>query len=108
MRWLDANEPGTRIFNRYEWGGFIGQHRPGQPIFMDGRADVYGDELLRMYVDWLWFGSLGYQHDPGSAATAQITSRTSGDNLVSREHWVGVDLDEDKTMLLRAGRIAIQ
>jgi len=50
VRWLDANEPGTRLFNRYEWGGYIGQHRPDQPIFMDGRADVYGDELLQMYV----------------------------------------------------------
>jgi hypothetical protein len=50
VAWLDANEPGTRIFNRYEWGGYIGQHRPNQLIFMDGRADVYGDELLKMYV----------------------------------------------------------
>ena len=51
VRWMDANEPGERVFNRYEWGGYIGQHRPQKPIFMDGRADVYGDELLRMYVD---------------------------------------------------------
>jgi len=50
VAWLDEHEPGTRIFNRYEWGGYIGQHRPQQPVFMDGRADVYGDELLRMYV----------------------------------------------------------
>jgi hypothetical protein len=51
VRWMDANEPGERVFNRYEWGGYIGQHRPQKPIFMDGRADVYGDELLHMYVD---------------------------------------------------------
>jgi hypothetical protein len=50
VAWLDAHEPGSRIFNRYEWGGYIGQHRPNQLIFMDGRADVYGDELLKMYV----------------------------------------------------------
>jgi hypothetical protein len=50
VAWLDAHEPGTRIFNRYEWGGYIGEHRPNQPIFMDGRADVYGDALLKMYV----------------------------------------------------------
>ena len=59
VEWLDANEPGTRIFNRYEWGGYIGQHRPQQPIFMDGRADVYGDELLHMYV-----GVIGLHGDP--------------------------------------------
>lgn len=50
VTWMDANNPGQRIFNRYEWGGYVGEHRPDYPIFMDGRADVYGDELLRMYV----------------------------------------------------------
>jgi hypothetical protein len=59
VEWMDANNPGERIFNRYEWGGFIGQHRPQYPIFMDGRADVYGDDLLRMYVS-----IIGLEGDP--------------------------------------------
>ena len=59
VTWMDEHDPGTRIFNRYEWGGYIGQHRPQQPIFMDGRADVYGDELLQMYV-----GIIGLHGDP--------------------------------------------
>jgi hypothetical protein len=59
VAWLDANEPGDRIFNRYEWGGYIGQRRPEKLIFMDGRADVYGDELLRMYVS-----VIGLEGDP--------------------------------------------
>jgi hypothetical protein len=50
VAWLDEHPQGKRIFNRYEWGGYIGQHRPQQLVFMDGRADVYGDQLLRMYV----------------------------------------------------------
>jgi hypothetical protein len=59
VEWMDANDPGERIFNRYEWGGYIGQHRPQYPIFMDGRADVYGDDLLRMYVS-----IIGLEGDP--------------------------------------------
>jgi hypothetical protein len=59
VAWLDQHEAGARIFNRYEWGGYIGQHRPSQPVFMDGRADVYGDELLQMYVS-----IIGVQGDP--------------------------------------------
>jgi hypothetical protein len=51
VAWMDAHDPGQRVFNRYEWGGYIGQHRPEKPIFMDGRADVYGDGLLHMYVE---------------------------------------------------------
>ena len=57
--WMDAHEPGSRIFNRYEWGGYIGQHRPQQLIFMDGRADVYGDALLQEYV-----AIIGVRDDP--------------------------------------------
>jgi hypothetical protein len=59
VAWMDANDPGTRMFNRYEWGGYIGQHRPDQLIFMDGRADLYGDELLQMYV-----AIIGLRGDP--------------------------------------------
>lgn len=59
VAWMDDNDPGDRIFNRYEWGGYIGEHRPDEPIFMDGRADVYGDELLQMYVS-----IIGLHSDP--------------------------------------------
>ncbi len=59
VAWMDEHDPGTRIFNRYEWGGYIGQHRPQQLIFMDGRADVYGDALLQLYV-----GIIGLHGDP--------------------------------------------
>lgn len=48
------------------------------------------------------YGSLGYMHE--GAQLTQLTHAV-GDNLVSREHWVGVDLGEDKQFLLRAGRI---
>jgi hypothetical protein len=48
--WLDLHPQGTRLFNRYEWGGYLGEHQPSQLVFMDGRADVYGDALLKMYV----------------------------------------------------------
>jgi hypothetical protein len=50
VRWIQATHPGTRVFNRYEWGGYLGEEIPSLPIFMDGRADVYGDALLRQYV----------------------------------------------------------
>jgi hypothetical protein len=47
-------------------------------------------------------GSLGYMWQ--NAGLTQITQRAQH-NLVSREHWLGVDLGEDKQMLLRAGRM---
>lgn len=46
-------------------------------------------------------GTLGYSHEGGLPAS--ITASTQ-DNLVSREHWLGVDL-ADGAVLLRAGRL---
>ena len=63
------------------------------------------------------YGSLGYMAQ--NAQTTQITSNVNDPNCketgptlcagnrVSREHWLGVDLGEDKQWLLRAGRIDI-
>ena len=77
VEWMDANDPGDRIFNRYEWGGYIGQHRPQEPIFMDGRADVYGDDLLHMYVS-----VIGVQGDP-----QQVFDRYEIDHVVIPPDW---------------------
>ncbi len=46
--------------------------------------------------------SIGYVHEGAQAAA--ITHNAT-DNLVSRTHWVGVDLGADREWLLRAGRM---
>lgn len=41
-----------RIFNEYGFGGYlIHQLHPTQRVFIDGRADVFGDEFLKRYLD---------------------------------------------------------
>lgn len=40
-----AEEPG---YNSYNWGGYLIWR--GLPVFVDGRADVYGDEFLFYYL----------------------------------------------------------
>ncbi len=51
---------------------------------------------------WVASGSLGYE--PKGGLMAALT-RGSEENVVSRYHWVGYHLDEDGTMLVRAGRM---
>ena len=48
--WILANEPGTRPFNTYSWGGYLGLMRPDTPIFIDGRSDIYGSGPIREYA----------------------------------------------------------
>lgn len=40
---------GVRGFNTYGWGGYLIWRR--LPVFIDGRADVYGDEFLSRYLE---------------------------------------------------------
>lgn len=49
-----------------------------------------------------------HHQDPASCGVIPTsTAPACVGNMVSREHWVGVDLGEDKQWLLRAGRINI-
>ena len=48
--WLQTHDAGTRVFNQYEWGGYLGLKMPQEPVFIDGRADVYGDAAIGEYV----------------------------------------------------------
>jgi hypothetical protein len=40
-----ANLPGP-MFNSYNWGGYFIYNLPDQPVFVDGRTDLYGDDFL--------------------------------------------------------------
>jgi hypothetical protein len=60
LAWLEAEEPGDRVFNRYEWGGYLIHERPDRRVFIDGRAqDVYSDAILSQYAD-----VIGLRGDP--------------------------------------------
>ena len=74
---------------------------PLQQQFITMRADLYGDVKLGRFRA---AGSVGYI--PQGDLQASLT-RTPSDNLISREHWLGAELDEDGAWLVRAGRIAL-
>lgn len=46
VAWLKAHRPEGRLFNSYNWGGYLLWTLPEYPVFLDGRADLYGDEIL--------------------------------------------------------------
>jgi hypothetical protein len=44
--------PEARMFNSYVWGGYlINELYPQQRVFIDGRPDMYGDALVKEYVE---------------------------------------------------------
>ena len=47
--WLEAEGlDQARIFNEYGWGGYLIWREV--PVFIDGRADLYGDEFIYFYM----------------------------------------------------------
>ncbi len=77
---------------------------PGTPVseqFILMEADLKAQVTLGRFRA---SGSLGYMQL--GSQSYQITQNAQN-NLVSREHWLGVDLGEDKPFLLRAGRIDV-
>jgi hypothetical protein len=40
----DHPQPGP-LYNTYDWGDFISWYLPEKPVAIDGRTDLYGDEI---------------------------------------------------------------
>ncbi len=52
IEWVREHRPAGPMFNSYNWGGYLIWHLwPDYRVFVDGRTDLYGDELLRQYLD---------------------------------------------------------
>jgi len=46
----EHHPPGPLLFNDYNWGGYlIWKLYPAERVFIDGRADLYGDEFMDQY-----------------------------------------------------------
>lgn len=52
VAFLQQHPPGGHILNHYDWGGYlIWKLYPNTPVFIDGRADLYGSQLLHDFAD---------------------------------------------------------
>ena len=51
VNWIEANRPAGRMFNSYNWGGYlIWRLWPDALVYVDGRTDLYDDAFLRDYL----------------------------------------------------------
>jgi hypothetical protein len=48
--WLDEESPDARIFNTYSWGGYLARRLPEAKVYIDGRSDIYGNEVIQRYA----------------------------------------------------------
>jgi hypothetical protein len=51
IRWLADHKSSGRIYSRFEWGAYLVCHLgSAYPVFMDGRIDIYPDEVWNQYA----------------------------------------------------------
>jgi hypothetical protein len=83
---------------------FLSSKADGAPLLQEWitmRADLTGDVKLGRFRA---AGNIGYA--PEGDLFAAITGHPTN-NVITREHWLGVTLDDEGAWLVRAGRIAL-
>jgi hypothetical protein len=56
VSFLQTHPPSGPIFNHYDWGGYlVWKLYPATRVFIDGRADLYGQQLLDQFADTIQF-----------------------------------------------------
>jgi len=56
IAYLEEERPPGPLFNSYNWGGYLIWAARDYPVYVDGRTDLYDDELLRVYLS-IYFAS---------------------------------------------------
>lgn len=49
--WVKENQPHGPMFNSYNWGGYLTWQLRDYPVFIDGRADLYGNEIIQEWLE---------------------------------------------------------
>lgn len=50
VEYLKETKPAGRLFNTYNWGGYLLWALPEYPVFIDGRTDLYSDEIINEWM----------------------------------------------------------
>jgi hypothetical protein len=50
VHYLDQNPGLGRMFNSYNWGAYLLWQLPSYPVFVDGRTDLFNDEIINQYL----------------------------------------------------------
>ncbi len=50
VTWIQANHPKGELLNSYNWGGYLLWTLRDYPVFVDGRTDLYSDEIIDQWL----------------------------------------------------------
>jgi len=62
VEWIQQNRPAPNLYNSYGWGGYlIWKLYPDYLVYIDGRADVYGDAFIEDFLE-IYRASAGWEN----------------------------------------------
>ncbi|MGB8646410.1 MAG: hypothetical protein WCF84_14320 [Anaerolineae bacterium] len=105
--YLEREKPAGRLFNMYEWGGYVmWRLYPEQPVFIDGRSDVYGAFI----VDYLevYRGASNWRSvlDRYGVGLVLVSPQAPIATLLSLDsNWIKLFEDERAVLFQRLGQL---
>ncbi len=63
VNFLRQNPVPGPLYNTLDWGGFLMWYMPGYPVAIDGRNDLYGDQMDKLFIS-TQDGGESYKQDP--------------------------------------------
>ncbi len=78
VNFLRRNPQPGPLYNTFDWGGFLMWYMPQYPVAIDGRNDLYGDEMDERFYR-TQSGDLSYKTDPSlNQADVILLRKTDG------------------------------
>ncbi len=101
--WILENHPAGNIYNTYGWGGYLIWRLRDYPVFIDGRADLYGDAFIESYLQ-AYNAQPGWEQQLGSNNVNLVlveTGSSIGNVLAQSLEWELVFFDENSLLFQR-------
>lgn len=104
VAFLKSHPSPPNLFGFYDWGGYlIWSLYPAQRIYIDGRADLYGNAILRQFADTYTLRH-DWKHGLEEACTVLVpTGSALAAGLTHNPEWFNAYADEQATVFRRPG-----
>ncbi|MCZ7544119.1 MAG: hypothetical protein M5R40_11580 [Anaerolineae bacterium] len=102
--WLSAARPEGKMFNSYNWGGYLMFAVPDYPVYVDGRTDLYDDAFLRVFLN-TWRGLPGWEETLKAYDIGFVVIESGGLMANAMRHdagWAVAYEDEQAVVFVRA------
>ncbi len=109
VAWIREHRPEGPMFNSYNWGGYLIWHLwPDYRVFVDGRTDLYGDELLSQYLQ-VRFARPGFMEVLDEHGVNFVLTEAGGFTArflaLADDEWTRVYSDDVAVIYVRSARL---